>query len=62
MAYSSMNADAGAEEDEPAVLGSGGAIMAALEQKDPAIKSKVSSTKKVKVAPKKPFAKSKTTK
>lgn len=32
MAYSSMNADAGAEDDEPAVLGSGGAIMAALEQ------------------------------
>lgn len=32
MAYSSMNADGGAEDDEPAVLGSGGAIMAALEQ------------------------------
>ena len=52
MAYSSMNAD-GAEDDEPAVLGSGGAIMAALEQKDPSIKSKVSK----KVTVKKPVAK-----
>lgn len=40
-----MNADGGAEDDEPAVLGSGGAIMAALEQKDPSVKSKVSSPK-----------------
>ena len=32
MAYSTMNADSAADEEEPAVLGSGGAIMAALEQ------------------------------
>ena len=32
MAYSTMNADSAGDDDEPQVLGSGGAIMAALEQ------------------------------
>lgn len=47
MAYSSMNAD-GAEDDEPAVLGSGGAIMAALEQKDKPTTAKTAKHKKMK--------------
>ena len=34
MPYSTMNADSAADEEEPAVLRSGGAIMAALEQKN----------------------------
>ena len=42
-----MNAD-GAEDDEPAVLGSGGAIMAALEQKDKPTTAKTAKHKKMK--------------
>jgi len=55
MAYSTMNADNTADDDEPPVLGSGGAIMAALEQKnggDEAPKKEIKKTVPKKIIPK----------